>query len=442
MLENIWGDYDHGSLHIAFGSTNNNNWESMNSSGWRTAFTPNLTYYVSIASELGALYSGFGNGYVPYNIVVGPGYQAYMVGNTFSAESQLTVHIDAALENFDLYPSNVPDIADMYFDEQQIIDLSNIFYNGTGSTATYDVYLNSDSEAITATVNGSDLVLDSNQKMTTTNLTIRATVREKESFVNLQIGTLDPALFQNLYESFEGSFEPTGWVLQTNNIGWTTTSDAYSGDYALVYPGTETDPQDDFIYTPKLTITGNAMLTFWEKTKYSAQGIHSIVETKDLGRYRPIEYNMPHSSNWQQTYVDLSEYDGQEIYIGFNYKFLGADVEDTNDIWYVDDVRLWTTTGIYSNEQLTIDNLQLEQNYPNPFNPTTEIKFRLESNSNVQLDVYNSKGEVVNSLVNSLMERGEHSISFNASELTGGIYFYKLNVDGVPSMTKKMLLLK
>lgn len=408
----------------------------MNTTGWRTVFTPNLTYYVSIASELGSLYSGFGNGYVPYNIVVGPGYQAYMVGNTFSTESQLTVHIDAALANFELYPTNVPDIADMYFDEQQTIDLSSVFYNGTGLDITYEVYSNSDNEAVTASVNGSDLILDSHQKMTTVDLTIRATVTGKESFVNLQVGTLDPALFQNLYESFEGSFEPTGWILQTTGLGWIQLSDPNTGVFSAAHSYDDFDAQDDWMYSPKMMITGNAVLSFWEKTKYSsATGIHSVGTTKDLGRYNMVEYNLPHTSNWQQTYVDLSEYDGQEIYIGFNYQGIAG------DIWYVDDVRLWTTTGINDNPVMINGNL-LYQNYPNPFNPTTEIKFRLENNSNVELIVYNSSGEIVSSLVNNLMEKGEHSISFNASELTGGIYFYKLNVDGVPSMTKKMLLLK
>ncbi|MCK4980952.1 MAG: choice-of-anchor J domain-containing protein, partial [Candidatus Delongbacteria bacterium] len=339
MFENIWGDYDHGSLHIAFGSTNNNDWSSMNSNGWRTVFTPNLTYYVSIASELGSLYSGFGNGYVPYNIVVGPGYQAYMVGNTFTAESQMTVHIDAALANFAFYPQNIPENVDMYYNEQQIIDLSNVFYNESGSGITYEVFSNSDDQAITATIDGSNLILDSHDKMAITDITIRGTVPANESFFKFQIETFDQTLFENLNESFEDNFEPMGWTLQTTGAGWMQTSDAHSGSFAAVH-FYDAGTQDDWLYTPKMMITGNAVLTFWEKTKYSLDGVHSIGVSTDLVRYDRIAYNLPHTANWQQTYIDLSAYDGQEIYIGFNY------MGDDSDIWYVDDVRLWTTTGI------------------------------------------------------------------------------------------------
>ncbi|NOR45652.1 MAG: T9SS type A sorting domain-containing protein, partial [Candidatus Delongbacteria bacterium] len=339
-----------------------------------------------------------------------------------------------ALANFDFYPTNKPNIADMYFNEQQIIDLSSAFQNGTGSEITYEVFSNSNTLAVTATISGSDLILDSHEVMTYTDLTVKGTAAGKESYMNLNIETLDPNLFRNLYESFDESFEPMGWTIVTSGIGWGQTSDSHSGGFAAAHSYDE-DPQNDYLYSPKMMITGNAILSFWEKTKYSsATGIHSVGTSQDLGRFNRVAYNIPHTSNWQQTYIDLSEFDGQEIYIGFNYE--GAD----GDIWYVDDVRLWTTTGI-SNNPVIVNGNTLYQNYPNPFNPTTEIEFSLSKSSNVKLDVYNSNGEVVSSLVNNMLKKGSHNVSFNASELTGGIYFYKLNVDG-RSLAKKMLLLK
>ncbi|MCK4978772.1 MAG: T9SS type A sorting domain-containing protein, partial [Candidatus Delongbacteria bacterium] len=84
---------------------------------------------------------------------------------------------------------------------------------------------------------------------------------------------------------------------------------------------------------------------------------------------------------------------------------------------------------------------ELSQNYPNPFNPSTEISFSIKNNSQVKLSVYNSGGEIVSKMINGMMKKGSHSVNFDASELTGGIYFYKLEVDG-RSLEKKMLLLK
>ncbi len=83
----------------------------------------------------------------------------------------------------------------------------------------------------------------------------------------------------------------------------------------------------------------------------------------------------------------------------------------------------------------------LEQNYPNPFNPTTNIRFSLPEAAKVKLVVYNLIGEKVAELVNGKMEAGKHSVVFNASELTSGVYIYKIVT---PNFRKsmKMLLIK
>ena len=83
----------------------------------------------------------------------------------------------------------------------------------------------------------------------------------------------------------------------------------------------------------------------------------------------------------------------------------------------------------------------LAQNYPNPFNPATRIDFSLPSNGNVKLTVYNILGQQVAVLINGFMQSGSHSVDFNATDLNSGLYFYKLESNGV-SLVKKMMLLK
>ncbi|MBI3124761.1 MAG: T9SS type A sorting domain-containing protein, partial [Ignavibacteriales bacterium] len=83
----------------------------------------------------------------------------------------------------------------------------------------------------------------------------------------------------------------------------------------------------------------------------------------------------------------------------------------------------------------------LHQNSPNPFNPTTEIKFSLPKNSNVELSVYNLLGEIVQRLAKGMMNAGEHKVVFDASNLSSGVYIYKLTMDNYFS-TRKMVLLK
>ncbi|MFH0736607.1 MAG: T9SS type A sorting domain-containing protein [bacterium] len=83
----------------------------------------------------------------------------------------------------------------------------------------------------------------------------------------------------------------------------------------------------------------------------------------------------------------------------------------------------------------------LLQNYPNPFNPTTIISFTLPKSDFVKLELYNTLGQKVKSLLDENLESGLHKIEFNANNLASGIYFYKL-VTSNYTETKKMILQK
>ena len=83
----------------------------------------------------------------------------------------------------------------------------------------------------------------------------------------------------------------------------------------------------------------------------------------------------------------------------------------------------------------------LSQNFPNPFNPTTNIKFGLPKESNVTLKIYNVLGQEVATLVNNVMSAGFHTVDFNATQLSSGMYIYRIEA-GDFVQVKKMLLMK
>ena len=83
----------------------------------------------------------------------------------------------------------------------------------------------------------------------------------------------------------------------------------------------------------------------------------------------------------------------------------------------------------------------LEQNYPNPFNPTTQIVYELPSEQLVSLRVYNSLGQQVAVLVDGQRPAGAYTVTFHATDLPSGIYFYRL-IAGEFQQTHKLLLLK
>ncbi len=82
----------------------------------------------------------------------------------------------------------------------------------------------------------------------------------------------------------------------------------------------------------------------------------------------------------------------------------------------------------------------LEQNYPNPFNPTTTIRYGLPQQANVRLTVYDVIGREVATLVNETKEAGNYEVTFAASQLVSGVYFYKLSTGSYTSLKKLMLM--
>lgn len=105
------------------------------------------------------------------------------------------------------------------------------------------------------------------------------------------------------------------------------------------------------------------------------------------------------------------------------------------------------TYTIVSNDDNSVEPYQqLLGNYPNPFNPETTIFYNLESDSRVELTIYNLKGQKVRSLVNELQPKGNHQVAWNGRDdnnksVASGVFFYRMK-SGKFSSTKKMILLK
>ncbi len=111
-------------------------------------------------------------------------------------------------------------------------------------------------------------------------------------------------------------------------------------------------------------------------------------------------------------------------------------------IWEIT-IPLKETDSSVDPEELPLE-ITLSQNYPNPFNPSTVISYTLPEAATVVLEVFDHLGRTVETLVNQYQQSGPHQVTFNATNLSSGVYFYRLHVPGtnLATQTRKMVLVK
>ncbi|MCK4957085.1 MAG: T9SS type A sorting domain-containing protein, partial [Candidatus Cloacimonetes bacterium] len=112
----------------------------------------------------------------------------------------------------------------------------------------------------------------------------------------------------------------------------------------------------------------------------------------------------------------------------------------------IQNINLILAANLNSEEDISITPNKLNANYPNPFNPETTISFSTKETGKVKIDVFNSKGQKVKTLLNKNILAGEHQVIWNGrnnqnSEVTSGVYFYRMQTANFIT-SKKMILLK
>ncbi|MBK7107169.1 MAG: T9SS type A sorting domain-containing protein [Ignavibacteriae bacterium] len=152
------------------------------------------------------------------------------------------------------------------------------------------------------------------------------------------------------------------------------------------------------------------------------------------------------TKDWVEYTLENSTNGNKELIIPENVNFISVDIKCSDYISgkvKVSGLFLAksTTTDIEEQIEEIPNNFVLNQNYPNPFNPETKISYSLPKNSRVAVKVYNILGSEIATLVNEKQNSGNYEITFNATNLASGVYFYSLNTDNF-SLTKKMILLR
>jgi hypothetical protein len=269
--------------------------------------------------------------------------------------------------------------------------------------------------------------------------------------------TINAQIPNSGFESWTNETTPENW--STNNFltAWTPvvrSNNSKSGSYAAKL---EIVNYNGIPIIPTLTITFPVDQAYGALNGYYQ--LHQINNTEFLGI---VTYYWANGTVVGGNVVELDV--ATQTYLPFSIELDAADttpdsvwiqmivVSDSDDPGYgayalVDDLSFGMTTDIEQNTEIPSD-YALNQNYPNPFNPTTTISYSIPSvqtssnlQQNVNLTIYDLLGREVKNLVNESKQPGNYEVTFDASSITSGIYYYTLTSSNF-TQTKKMLLIK
>jgi len=180
-------------------------------------------------------------------------------------------------------------------------------------------------------------------------------------------------------------------------------------------------------FTANVNNKGNVILNWNTATELNNQ-MFEIERRSDEGQYLMIGYVNGHGTTTEPqeySYIDITVETGTYFYRLKQIDFLGT-------YEYSDEIEVEVKGPL---------TFGLEQNYPNPFNPSTNIKYRVSETGSVKLSIYSVIGEEVAVLVDGIVQAGFYDVTFDASNLPSGAYFYRLQSDNL-NQVKKMLLMK
>jgi len=177
----------------------------------------------------------------------------------------------------------------------------------------------------------------------------------------------------------------------------------------------------------------------WTQTSLNNQRVKSIVISEDNifagTEIYGVYLSTDNGANWIQKNQGLDTLNIKSLLVSNDYIFAGT---HGKSVWCRN---LSEIIGIKQLSKLVPTSYSLYQNYPNPFNPSTNIEFDIPKVSYVKLSIYDILGRVMAILVKEKLNAGSYILNWDASDISSGIYFYKIEAGSFTDV-KRMLLVK
>jgi hypothetical protein len=260
-------------------------------------------------------------------------------------------------------------------------------------------------------------------------------------------GYLVPGEESNMKLFYRSSNSDGSWTeIVTGASGMTTTTVTFDnvsqlGQFTIT--GSSGFPMPVELTSFTADVLENGVKLFWETaTELNNYGFQ-VERAEIAGQWEIIGFVEGHGNSYSpkkyQFIDDLSGLKYPSRTDSLNYRLKQIDVDGKYEYYVLGapvDLRNITSIG----DELFPAEFELYQNYPNPFNPTSKIKFGLPESGKILLEIYNTLGERVATLIDREMSAGYHEVEWNASGFTSGIYLYKITTQDYAAVKKMMLL--
>jgi carboxypeptidase T len=186
-------------------------------------------------------------------------------------------------------------------------------------------------------------------------------------------------------------------------------------------------------------------LSFWHRyyTEGGSDFCRVEVSNDNGTNWSEIKSYSGNMQTWAYQSFDITSYCNGSANVKVRFR-LTSNGSQEYDGWYVDDIKIVgyqsQSVGI-GNWNVTPNKYELEQNYPNPFNPSTQINYSIAKEGFVKISIFDVLGREVKVLVNEVKTPGFYAVDFDGTNLSSGMYFYRME-SGYFVDTKKMTLIK
>ncbi|MBN1971731.1 MAG: T9SS type A sorting domain-containing protein [Candidatus Delongbacteria bacterium] len=455
-------------IHFVFASIDDDDFTSLNGNGWRTRYEYyDLSYNVSTMSELGSFKDLFGVTEYPFTAIIGvnnfyfrkyygPNDQSDKMGGFYTRNNNLRYcyedRIRASLDT--LYPAYSGEIVEanpiqsmkINLGESTSCNLHSLFLSANQFTISIDNI--SAPEAISAEISDDTLNISAAQAYSVDEATITliATSSNSSKSSEVEVKIENPSApwleWGNQYpQNPSWVFGPSSTYHAACDFDIGSNSSMIEKFQVRLY-NTQSNVAWKIVRTEGNNAPGDDIIGTLSGSFNSVEETMVTIPVSDNSIVTGKFAFVLDVTDWNNMALDKTgNPDHTWVNAGDSWMLLKEAMPDPYSwgAWFIR-VKMAGYTGI-EDQIILPGSTTLSQNYPNPFNPTTRIDFFNNMSGKVELNVYNSNGEIVSTIINGMLTAGNHSVNFDASELNNGVYFYTLKTP-TKTLTKKMVLVK